>query len=102
MHTGSIHIKALRQCLQPALDTVVAHRVAKGLVLNLAQVTKARDRLEQSVLLALEETNDLKMPEGWSWKLAAENISAEVVSVIVHDQELESSSTQKSLHRLRR
>lgn len=96
MDIGSIHIKALRRRLRPALDIVVAHRIAKGLVLNLAQVTKARDRLEQGVLLALEETEDLKMPEGWSWQLAAENISAEVAFVLVHEQELESNSRESN------
>ncbi len=77
------------QQLRLALDIIMAHRVAKGLSLDPAKVTALRDTLEQRVLLALEETDITRMPQGWSWQKAAEEVSVLVALAIVNEQKNE-------------
>ena len=79
----------LRKRMRLALDIIMAHRVAKGLSLDPARVTALRDTLEQRVLLALEETDVARMPQGWSWQKAAEEVSVLVAISIVNEQKNE-------------
>lgn len=79
----------LRKRMRLALDIIMAHRVAKGLSLDPAKVTALRDTLEQRVLFALEETQAERMPQGWSWQKAAEEVSVLVALAIVNEQKNE-------------
>lgn len=82
----------LRKSMRLALDIIMAHRIAKGLSLDSARVTALRDTLEQRVVFALQETDTEQMPEGWSWKKAAIEISAQVALAMVHEQKNEPPS----------
>jgi hypothetical protein len=89
MDTSSINVEALRLRLRLALDIIMAHRISKGLSLDRAKVTSARDTLEERVLLALEETDTSTMPAGWTWQAAAESISIPIALAIVQEQKHE-------------
>ncbi len=86
MDLEEIDIHELRQCMLLALDFLVAHRVARDHSYDLARVTAARDALEERVLLALVETDIAEMPDGWSWKQAAHEISIRVALDIVEER----------------
>jgi hypothetical protein len=80
----------LRKSMRLGLDFIMAHRIAKGLSLDPARVTALRDTLEQRVILALEDADH--MPEGWSWRKAAVEISAQVALAMVQEQKNEPPS----------
>lgn len=82
----------LRRRMHLALDVVMAHRIARGLSLELERVTAIRGLLEERVLMALEETDQTAMPASWSWQRAAESISMAIALAIVQEQKNEPPS----------
>jgi len=82
----------LRQRMRLALDVIMAHRIARGLSLERERVTAIRGLLEERVLMALEETDETKMPASWSWQRAAESISMAIALAIVQEQKNEPPS----------
>ena len=86
MDLDEIDIAELRRCMLLALDFIVAHRVAWDHTYDLASITAARDVLEQRVLLALTDTDITEMPDGWSWRHAAHEISIRVALAIVEEE----------------
>ncbi len=86
MDLEDIVIAELRQCMLLALDFLVANRVARDHSYDVGAATAARDALEERVLLALVETDIAEMPDGWSWKQAAHEISIRVALDIVDEQ----------------
>lgn len=93
VNTDHIDIRELRQCMRLALDIVMAHRIAKGLSLDRAKVTDIRDKMESTVLLALDQVDQDAMPESWSWQAAAEPLAIQVALEIVRDQKQEPPET---------
>lgn len=89
MRTEDIDPVELRKRMRLALDVVMAHRIARGLSLDRDRITRLRDVIESRVILALEETDALQMPEGWSWQEAAEKVALQVALAIVHEQKNE-------------
>lgn len=86
MDLDEIDPAELRRCMLPALDFIVAHRVARDHTYDIARITTARDTLEQRVLLALAETDVAEMPVGWSWRHAAHDVSMRVALAIVEEE----------------
>jgi len=72
-----------------ALDLVAAHRIAKGLTLDLGRVTAIRETLEERLTLALTEVDMGSMPSSWSWTKAAETLSVEIALQIIREQKNE-------------
>lgn len=89
MDVSRIDPGELRASMRLALDVVMAHRIARGLSLDRERVTAVRGLLEERVLLALEETDESKMPLNWSWQQAAESISMAIALTIVNEQKNE-------------
>lgn len=90
MNVDQIDPAELRTCMLLAMDFIVAHRVARDHTYDVARITAARDILEQRVLLALTETDISEMPDGWSWRHAAHEISVRVALAIVEDEKRKS------------
>ncbi|MDO9433980.1 hypothetical protein [Hydrogenophaga sp.] len=76
----------LRMSMLLAMDFLVSHRISHDHTYDSARITAARDLLEQRVLLALTETEILEMPDGWSWRHAAHEISIRVALTIVEEE----------------
>ncbi|MGC4394475.1 hypothetical protein [Hydrogenophaga sp. T2] len=89
MNVDAIPPNELQKLLRLAHDIVMAHRVARGLSLSRERVTWARDTIEQRVTDALRGVDFERMPPGWSWQKAAQEISVQVALAIVHAQKLE-------------
>lgn len=86
VNSDDIDPAELRTCMLLTLDFIVAHRVARDHTYDLARITAARDTLEQRVLLALAETDASEMPDGWSWRHAAHDISIRIALAIVEEE----------------
>lgn len=97
MDIDSIDVSELRKHLRLANDLVLAHRIAKGLSLDRERVTWARELIEERVMFALSEVDTACMPEGWSWKTAAETIAVQVALAIVHEQKNEPKAADDPL-----
>ncbi len=69
-----------------ALDLVAAHRIAKGLTIDLERMTSIRETLEERLTLALAEVDMGSMPSTWSWQKAAETLSVEIALQIIREQ----------------
>jgi hypothetical protein len=91
MDLDKLNAAVIQKHMRLALDVVVAHRVVRGLSLELSRVTALRDLLEERVLRAIEETDDTQLPAEWSWELAVERISLQVALSIVEQQKGESA-----------
>ena len=89
MNPNEIDPVELRRSMRFALDLVTAHRIGKGLTLDLEQATAIRETLEERVTLALAEVDAGAMPPNWSWQKAAEKISVEIALQIIHEQKHE-------------
>lgn len=62
MNPNEIDPVELRRSMRFALDLVTAHRIAKGLTLDLGRATAIRETLEERVMLALTEVDMGSMP----------------------------------------
>ena len=71
MNVSRLNPEELRASMRLALDVVTAHRVARGLSLDLERMTAIRGLLEERVTQALEATDESTMPLNWSWQQAA-------------------------------
>ena len=86
MNVDDIDSGELQSCMVLAMDFIVAYRVGEDHRYDLAKITAARDLLEDRVLMTLIETNLAEMPNGWSWKNAAREMSMLVAVAIVEDE----------------
>jgi hypothetical protein len=82
----------LRKCMRLAFDVVMAHRVVRGMPLDVQHITRLREALEQRVVDALAETDDTSMPSSWSWEKAAEALAMQVALALVEAQKGEAGS----------
>ncbi|MES2840320.1 MAG: hypothetical protein V4794_08585 [Pseudomonadota bacterium] len=89
MNPNEIDPVLLRRSMRFALDLVAAHRIAKGLTLDLGRVTAIRETLEERLTLALTEGDMGSMPSSWSWPKAAETLSVEIALQIIREQKNE-------------
>ena len=92
MDVSRIDPNELRATMRLALDVVMAHRIARGLSLDVERVTAVRGHLEERLLLALEETDESAMPPEWSWKRAAEGIAVQIALGMIQEQKDEPPS----------
>ena len=76
----------LRACMRLAFDVVVAHRVVRGLPLDVQHVTRLRETLESRVVDALAATDASAMPSSWSWEQAAAGLAMQVALAMVEAQ----------------
>lgn len=76
----------IKDLLTDALDVIVADRVSRGLPVDRAWVTAARDLLEQRTLTALTSYDPASMPKEWSWRRAAKGISVQIALAMVADE----------------
>lgn len=58
-----------------ALDVLVSHRIAAGEVLDVAEITALRERVEDVVVGALDGVEVNEMPDGWSAEEALEQVA---------------------------
>ena len=79
----------LRKCMRLAFDVVIAHRVVRGLPLDVQHATRLRETLEARVVDALSETDASAMPPTWSWEKAAEALAMQVALALVEAQKCE-------------
>lgn len=89
MNPNEIDPGELRRSMRFALDLVTAHRIAKGLKLDLERATAIRETLEERVTLTLAEVDAGSMPSTWSWQKAAETLSVEIALQIIREQKNE-------------
>ncbi|MES2839465.1 MAG: hypothetical protein V4794_04235 [Pseudomonadota bacterium] len=89
MNPDEIDPVELRRSMRFALDLVAAHRIAKGLTLDLQRATAIRETLEERVMLALAEFDIGAMPPAWSWQKAVETLSVEMALQIIREQKNE-------------
>ncbi|WP_300655602.1 hypothetical protein [Hydrogenophaga sp.] len=89
MNSNELDPVELRRSMRFALDLVAAHRIAKGLTLDLERATAIRESLEERVTLALAEFDMGAMPSTWSWQKAVETLSVEMALQIIREQKSE-------------
>ena len=89
MQQSEIDPILLGKSLRFALDLVAAHRIAKGLTLDLERTTAIRETMEERVIVALIEVDLEAMPSNWSWQKAAETISIEIALQIIRERKHE-------------
>lgn len=89
MNLNQIDPLELRRSMRFALDLVAAHRIARGLTLDLQRATAIRETLEERVMLALAEFDMGSMPSTWSWQKAVETLSVEMALQIIREQKNE-------------
>jgi hypothetical protein len=89
LNVDRLNAEELRASMRLALDVVTAHRIARGLSLDLERMTAIRGLLEERVTQALEATDESAMPLNWSWQQAAAHLSMQIALAIVHEQKNE-------------
>jgi hypothetical protein len=89
MHQHEFDPLELRRSMRFALDLVAAHRIAKGLTIDLERMTAIRETLEERLTLTLAEVDMGSMPSTWSWPKAAETLAVEIALQIIREQKNE-------------
>lgn len=95
MNVDRLNAEELRGSMRLALDVVTAHRIVRGLSLDLERMTAIRGLMEERVTQALEATDESAVPLNWSWQQAAEHLSMQIALAIVHEQKNESPAPQE-------
>ena len=87
MSQNDIDPVVLRRSMRCALDLVAAHRIAKGLTLDVERMTAIREALEDRLTLAFAEVDLDSMSSSWSLEKAAETLSVEIALQIIHERQ---------------
>jgi len=87
MSQNDIDPVVLRRSMRCALDLVAAHRIAKGLTLDVERMTAIREALEDRLTLAFAEVDLDSMSSSWSMEKAAETLSVEIALQILHERQ---------------
>lgn len=71
--------------MHTASGLVVAHRIAKGLTLDVERMTAIREAMEDRLVLAFAEVDLDSISSSWSLEKAAETLSVEIALQIIHE-----------------
>ena len=85
MSQNDIDPVVLRRSMRRALDLVAAHRIAKGMTLDVERMTAIREALEDRLTLAFAEVDLDSMSSSWSLEKAAEILSVEIALQIIYE-----------------
>lgn len=86
MELSDVDPLLIRRSMRLALDLLKAHRIAKGLSLDVGGVTAARESLEERLEAAFHKIDPNAMPSTWSSQKAAEILSVQAALQIIREQ----------------